>query len=211
MPGIRLQRNRCVALVAALAFPLGASAALAGTLDQAQEDTSNCPRAVHLFQDTAQFFTAGLSGDLDQVDFNLWAFGIRRPSCGGADSDSHDDGRRRRPERHGACNRDGRTRDRLEHRPARPHSAGHRRTRSCSTPMETSRSGWEAPRTPTRRESVCQFLGNRLDGCCRLRPSLQNVCCGARGATDASSSARRAAGGGSRTRRSRTRASAWPT
>ena len=80
MPGIRLRRNRWFALVAALAFLLGASAALAGTLDQAQEDTSNCPRAVDDFQDTAQSFTAGLSGDLDQVDFNFGPLAAGAPA-----------------------------------------------------------------------------------------------------------------------------------
>jgi hypothetical protein len=80
MPGIRLRKTRWFALVVALAFLLGASAALARTLDQAQEDTSNCARAVDDFQDTAQSFTAGLSGDLDQVDFNLGPLATDAPA-----------------------------------------------------------------------------------------------------------------------------------
>jgi hypothetical protein len=80
MPGIRLRRIRWFALGAALAFLLGASAALAGTLDQAQQDTSNCARAVDDFQDTAQSFTAGRSGDLDQVDFNLGPLAAGAPA-----------------------------------------------------------------------------------------------------------------------------------
>jgi hypothetical protein len=48
-----------------------AGSASAGALDQKQEDTSNCTSTISPMQAVAQTFTAGKTGDLDQVDFNL--------------------------------------------------------------------------------------------------------------------------------------------
>jgi hypothetical protein len=78
----RVNRNRAVliAVVAASASYLAVpGAALAGTLDQQQTDSSGAAQGVNASGfpiSAAQTFTAGITGDLDQVDLSLAKNGV---------------------------------------------------------------------------------------------------------------------------------------
>jgi hypothetical protein len=64
-------RTGIATMLLAVGLLVLAGSASAGTLDQKQEDTSNCSSTVSAPQTIAQTFTAGKTGDLDQVDFNV--------------------------------------------------------------------------------------------------------------------------------------------
>jgi hypothetical protein len=70
-----LARPKLVGLIAGCGLLFAPGAALAGTLDQQQTDTSDGNYGIESAQSMAQTFTAGITGGLDQVDLSLFQFG----------------------------------------------------------------------------------------------------------------------------------------